>query len=112
MEGLIRQEKLYYHALPSITALLPSITALLLSITALLPPITALLPSITAHGRALSPPITALYYCLLPLSVLETEQMSAVEIGLMSSLETRRLPPTPTTPAAGGPFSDELPIFS
>ena len=68
------------------------------------PPITALLPSITAHGRALFPPITVLYYRLLPLSGLETEQMSAVEIGLMSrdSLQTRRFPTTPATPDAEG----------
>ena len=60
MEGLIRQEKCYYR--------------LLLPITALLPPNTTLLPPYY-------------WYQLLPLSVLETEQTSAVGIGLMSSLD-------------------------
>ena len=103
MEGLIRQQKLYYRALPSITAPLPPITALLPPITALLPSITALLPPMVAlYCRLLPHSITADYrsitafYRLLPLSVLETEQMSAVGIGLMSPLGTRHVPPTPT----------------
>ena len=69
--------------------LLPPITAYYRPITTYYRPITAYYRPITAYYR----PITN-YYRLLPLSVLETEQMSAVEIGLMSSLETRHLPPT------------------
>ena len=51
MEGLIRQEKLYYRLLPTITALLPHYYRLLLPITAHYRTITALLPPITTYYR-------------------------------------------------------------
>ena len=71
MEGLIRQEKLYYHALPSITALLlpitvyyRAVTVYYRSITAYYRAITTYYCAITVYYRAITallPPIGAFY---------------------------------------------------
>ena len=66
MECLIKQEKLYYHALPSITALLPRYYRLLPRYYHLLPPYYRAIKVYYRAIAALLPPMIALHRRLLP----------------------------------------------